>query len=183
MRGLLILANGFEDTEALTTLDVLRRAKLEVTTVSVMDDINILTQSNVWVKSDKHIGDIDYTDYDFLIVPGGKAVFNKLDKLPVVDEIITHFVTTNKLSAFICAAPHLPGKLGLLSSSTYTCFPGCNDEVIGGVYLKDESLVQSSNIITCRSMAYSIDFALLIIEQLLGKNQKEIIKRSIRGLE
>ena len=183
MRGIMILSNYFEDTEALTTLDVLRRANLEVDTVSVVDGKMITTQSKVVIYSDKHISEIDYTDYDFLIVPGGKAVFQTLDKLEIVDDIITHFVTSNKLTSFICAAPHLPGKLGFLKDKSYTCFPGCNDEVVGGTYQKEKSLVVDGNIITCRSMAYSIDFALEIIDNLLGKNQKERVKRSIQGLE
>lgn len=182
MKGLMILANGFEDTEALATLDVLRRAKLEVDTVSVTETKRILTQTNIYIETDKLLSEVDYSSYDFLVVPGGKAVFSVLDKIDEVSNVITHFVNENKLATFICAAPHLVGKLGLLKDKNYTCFPNCNDRIIGGTYLNNSSLVVDKNIITCRSMAYSIDFGLAIIEHLLGKNQKEIVERSIKGL-
>ena len=182
MKGLLLLANGFEDTEALATLDCLRRSGLIVYTVSVTNNKKLLTQSNVYVEADFVIDEINYQEFDFLVCPGGKAVFQVLDKTVRVNEIVRYFISNNKLSAFICAAPHLPGKLGLLENKKYTCFPGCNTQIIGGKYYPQMPVVIDGNIITARSMAYSIDFALAIIEKLLGNSQKEKVENSIRGL-
>lgn len=182
MKGIILMADFVEDTESLTTVDVLRRANLEVDLVSITDKLTIKTQSNITVKLDKLLSEITVEEYDFLIVPGGKAVFKYLDNSSEALSVIKYFIEANKLSAYICAASHLPGKLGYLKDKDYTCFPGCNSQIIGGKYLKEKSLVVDGNIITCRSMAYSIDFALAIIEKLVGKNQKEKTEKSIRGL-
>lgn len=182
MKGIILMTDFVEDTESLTTVDVLRRANLVVDLVSITDKLTIKTQSNITIQLDKTLSEVVVEEYDFLIIPGGKAVFNYLDNSREVSHIIKYFIEANKLSAYICAASHLPGKLGYLKGKNYTCFPGCNSQIIGGKYLGSEHLVIDGNIITCRSMAYSIDFALAIIEKLVGKNQKDKTEKSIRGL-
>ena len=114
MKGLMILANGFEDVEALATLDVLRRSKLNVTLVSVNNTLEVTTQSNIVVKAEKLFNELDINEFDFLIIPGGRAVFQVLDKMNEIDNLINHFANNNKLVCAICAAPHLVGKLGHL---------------------------------------------------------------------
>ena len=97
MKGLLLLANGFEDTEALATLDCLRRSGLTVHTISVTNNKKLLTQSNVYVEADFLIDEINYQEFDFLVCPGGKAVFQVLDKTVKVNEIVRYFISNNKL--------------------------------------------------------------------------------------
>ena len=81
VKGLILLANGFEDTEAITTIDILRRAKIELDLVSVSDNLEIMTQSKIMMKAEKLLKDLNLSEYDFLVIPGGGAVFNVLSKL------------------------------------------------------------------------------------------------------
>lgn len=79
MKGLVIIADGFEDTEAIATIDVLKRSKLEITTAS-FDSLEVTSAFNLKVKADKLMKDVREEEYDFLVIPGGRAVFNVLDK-------------------------------------------------------------------------------------------------------
>ena len=181
MKGLMILANGFEDVEALATLDVLRRSKLNVTLVSVNNTLEVTTQSNIVVKAEKLFNELDINEFDFLIIPGGRAVFQVLDKMYEIDNLINHFANNNKLVCAICAAPHLVGKLGHLKNKLFTCFPTCEEQIIGGTYLKDQGVVTSGNFITGKAMYYSFDFALAIIKHLQGEEQAKKVLASIKG--
>lgn len=178
----MILANGFEDVEAIATLDVLRRSKLDITLATVNDELLTISQSKVPMMADDLLKRLNYQKFDFLIIPGGGAVFAVLDKMPKISEIINYFVSENKLVAAICAAPHLIGKLGHFDNHQYTCFPTCETDIIGGTYLSSEGVVISGNFITGKSMYHSIDFSLAIVEKLQGKIQREVVERKLQGL-
>ena len=180
MKGFIVLADGFEDVEAIAVMDVLKRANIELDWVG-FNDVNVLTQTGINITLKKTLKEIDYHSYDFLIIPGGKATFNYLDTSSYLSEIITYFCENKKLVAAICAAPSQIGKLGYLKDLPYTVFPGCGSKIIGGT-LKEEAVVITDNIITARSMYYANDFALAIIEKLLGKETKERIEKQIKGL-
>jgi 4-methyl-5(b-hydroxyethyl)-thiazole monophosphate biosynthesis len=178
MKGIILLANGFEDVEMIATLDLLRRASIEVSTVGVMNQENILSQSKVTYKCDYLLKDINIEDYDFLIIPGGKAVFNDLDK-PIVEDIVTSFVKRNKLIGTICAAPRILGKMGLLKNKEFTCFPSVESDVIEGIYIKEAEVVRTGNYITSRSAGTAIPFGLKIIEAIKGIEEANRIKQVI----
>lgn len=179
MKGIVILANGFEDTEAIATIDVLKRSKLEITTVS-FDSLAVTSAYNIQVQADMLYKDLKLEEYDFLVIPGGRAVFNVLDKKEEVSELIKIFMEQEKLVAAICAAPMLVGKLGYLKDREYTCFPSC-EEGIEGIHRPKKGVVRDGNIITAKAMAFSIDFALEIIEYLQGKEKRNAIYRNVRG--
>jgi len=182
MKGLVLITNFFEDTEAIATIDVLKRAGLEIDLVSLKETKEITTQYKLKIICDKLIEEVDPRDYNFLIIPGGRAVMAELVHLENVKEIIHHFAKSEKLVATICAAPLLVGELGYLADKSYTCFPGCEKTIIGGKK-KSSGVVKDKNFITAKSMAYSIDFALTIIEYLLGNDKKKEIKKMIYGEE
>lgn len=182
MKGLLLLANHFEDTEALVTYDILRRSGIEMVLTSVEKTRELVTQNKIRLYADELIEEVSLDEFDFLVIPGGKAVFERLDHLQVVEDVIMHFYKFKKWIAAICAAPHLIGKLGLLENKNYVCFPNCNEKIIGGRLLKEEKVVIENHIITARAMAVTVDFALAIIETLQGKTQKEKIEKSIYGI-
>ena len=96
MKGLMILANGFEDVEAIGTIDVLKRANVNLTVASMHHKEYVCSAHNNKVLIETYIKDIDYKAYDFLIIPGGKAVFNELNGNKLVDEIVKHFCDNNK---------------------------------------------------------------------------------------
>lgn len=178
----MILANGFEDVEAIATLDVLRRSQIDITLATVNDELLTISQSKVPYMADDLLKQLNYQEFDFLIIPGGGAVFKVLDKMPIISEIINYFVSSKKLVATICAAPHLVGKLGHFKDHSFTCFPTCEAKIIGGTYLPQMGVVISGNFITGKSMFHSIEFGLAIIEKIQGKAQREIIEKKIQGL-
>ena len=181
MKGLMILANGFEDVEAIATIDVLKRAHVNLTIASLHSKDVVTTSHNNHLVVDTHLKDINYKEYDFLILPGGQAVFKELDGSKLVDEIVSDFCNKKKLVCAICAAPLLIGKHGYLKDLEYACFPGCNDKVIGGK-LSSEPIVHADNIITARSMYYSCDFALEIVSTIKGNERALEIAKQIKGL-
>lgn len=178
MKGMILLANGFEDMEMIATLDLLRRANIEVYTFSVKDEKKVLSQSKVFYESDYLLSEANLLDYDFLVIPGGKAVFNDLSSVEI-EEVVSNFVTRNKLVASICAAPTILGKMGLLKNKNFTCFPSLDQEVIGGIYQKQSKVEQAGNFITSRSAGTAIEFALKIIETLKGIEEAKRIQNVI----
>ena len=181
MKGLMILANGFEDVEAIATIDVLKRAHVNLTCATLHSKNEITTAQNNRVVFETSLKDVDYSCYDFLILPGGQAVFKELDKNKLVEEVVKHFCDNKKLVCAICAAPLLIGKHGYFKDLEYACFPGCNESITEGT-LSENPLVHSGNFITARSMYYSCDFALEIVSTVKGNERALEIAKQIKGL-
>ena len=166
-KGLIILANGFEESEAIITIDIIKRSKIELDLVSLEKDNTVTSSNNIVVTCDKNYKNINLQHYDFLIIPGGKAVFRfHLDSL-ITKSMVEFFMTKNKLVAAICAAPMILGKYGYLKDLEYTCFPGCESEEYQGI-LKQSNAVTCKNIITGKAAGATFDFAYNIVEYLLG---------------
>lgn len=180
MNCLTILVNGFEDSEAITTIDVLRRAKIDVCVCTIYQDKIVKSAHGFKVIVDNLVKEVDYTKFDMLLLPGGPAVFKELHQLEIISLIILDFAKKNKIIASICAAPSLVGKLGLFEGRKYTCFPGCDGPITKGINTNKEVVVDG-NYITARSMYYSADFALAIIEKALGSSSAKAIKNQIQG--
>ena len=181
MKWLIILANGFEDVEAIAVIDVLKRAQIHLTCVTLHSKDVVTTSSNNKLIVEKSLKDVDYQKFDFLVLPGGKAVFNELDGNEKVDEIVKYFCDNKKLVCAICAAPLLVGKHGYYKDLPYTCFPGCNEKILLGT-LADEPVVKANNFITARSMYYANDFALEIVSVIKGNEKAVEIAKQIKGL-
>ena len=179
MKGLIILVNGFEDVEALATIDVLKRSGIQIDTASLFNK-EVVTQSNHKIIVEKLLEEVNTKEYDFLILPGGKAVFNILDKQQIIDQLIDEFYNNNKLICAICAAPRLIAKRGYFNNLKFTIFPGCLDGEVLGTNT-NKGVVVEEKFITAKAMYYSIDFALEIIKKLQGKQQAKIIKKQIQG--
>lgn len=181
MKGLMILADGFEDTEALTTRDVLIRAGIEVTTCSITDRLEVESSFGVHVLADALLKLIfDCEPYNFIILPGGGRGTRNLSECQFLKQYLDYFIEKQKLVCAICAAPSILGKYGYLENKRFTCFAGFNEN-INGIFTAAE-VEKDGNIITARSMHYSIPFALEIIETLLGKNAKEKVLIGLNGL-
>ena len=181
MRGLMILADGFEDTEGLTTRDVLIRGGIEVATTSISDSKVVNSSFGITLFCETLISEISCEDFDLIILPGGGQGTARLMRSDAVKDLVKKFASENKLVCAICAAPMVLGACGLLKGKRFTCFAGC-DKGIDGNFTASEVEVDG-NIITARSMAYSIPFALAIIEKLLGSDAKERVLKGLRGLD
>lgn len=177
----MLFADYFEDTEAIATLDVLLRGRDEVVSASMMGRTEIKTKCGFTLTVNTTIEEVDPTEFDALIIPGGPGSFKILGRLPKVDELIKYFAESGKLVAAICAAPFLIGRFGYLYDREYTVFPGFEDQILGGTYIREEGVVQSDNFITAKSMFYSIDFALKIHEYFHGIESALSLRRACQG--
>ena len=165
MKYLAIIFNGFEEEEAMAPFAMIRRCKLDLTIAS--DSTSCTGCHNITLTDLTPLNKVDYKDYDCLILPGGPH-HRFLATEPKVKEIIDYFMAEKKMVAAICASPTILGKMGYLDGKNYTCFTSMNDEF--GGYYQDNGVVVDGNLITAKSVAYSIDFAYAIIEKTMGKD-------------
>ena len=166
----LFLDNGFEEIEAITTIDLLRRAKIAVTTVSITGTPMVLGAHNIAVEADGQIERIDFSDAEMLILPGGQT---KLDACSALCELLIEHNNAGKPIAAICAAPAVLGKLGILAGKQATCYPGFQ-EALGESYVGG-LVVESKNIITAKGPGLSADFAFCIIEHIKGSDVADAV--------
>ena len=163
----LFLADGFEEIEALTVVDLLRRAGIGITTASVMGRKNVRGSHNITVEADVLIDEIDFDDTDMIILPGGMPGTTNLDNCEVLKKHIKAFYDGGKMLAAICAAPTVYGGMGLLSGKKACCYPGCEGKLTGAGVQTTET-TKHGNFITSRGMGTAIPFGLAIIEYFQG---------------
>ena len=164
MKVLAIIFDGFEELEATAPFALLRRANIDLDISSY--NTTVTGSHNISITNVLKLKELNYTQYDCLLIPGG-AHYKQLTKETYVHNIIKYFIEENKVIATICAAPTILGMLGYLENKKYTCFTAMNQD-FKGVYT-DNGVEVDENIITAKSAAYSIDFAYAIIEKLIGK--------------
>lgn len=173
----MIFADGFEEIEAIETLDILRRAELDVLTVG-LDGEMVTGAHNVTVKTDIPLDDIEPEKLDMLILPGGPGYVN-LDKSKDVENLVMFCTEEGKYIAAICAAPSIIGKRGITKGKTVTCFPGYEDEMNGADVLC-EKVVCDANIITARGAGAAADFGFKIVEVLKDKAAADALRKSMQ---
>lgn len=174
----IFLANGFEEIEALTVVDVLRRADIAIQTVSVEDSLNVTGRSNITVKADCLFKKADLDGADMLVLPGGMpGTTNLLHHAGVVQKL-KDFHKSKKYVAAICAAPSVLGACGLLNGKKACCYPGFEEKLLGAS-IQNEPVIQDGNVITGRGMGVANDFALKIVEVLKDSKKAEEIKQDI----
>ena len=173
----LFLANGFEEVEALTPLDLLRRAGVEVTTVGIGGDM-IRGSHGITVQAD--IPDALYTDAkpEMVILPGGMPGTRHLDESRTVETALRTAQGNDAYIAAICAAPMVLGKRGYLAGKRATCFPGFEEYLIGAT-LADERVVRDGKIITAAGMGVALEFGLSLVAALKGQSVSDELRRAI----
>lgn len=179
MKGIILLANHFEDTETILTIDLIRRASIELDLVSISDSLELTTQYNLKIKAEKKINEVNLDEYDFLIIPGGKAVFETHLSSEVTKSIVQKFYNQQKLIATICAAPSILGQLGYLDNIPFTCFPSCEEKMPNGQYLQNESVVVNNNLITAKAAGATFDFAYEIIKYVKGQETADKVINAV----
>lgn len=178
-----LLAERFETVEALAVIDILRRAKIEVDTVSFSGERNVTSAQGVTVVADALIEDYDFSDTDVLFLPGGPGHKNYKASSQVLD-LITSFARSGKRVASICAAPSIPGELGLLEGKKAVCFPGFDDSLKGAQVLHAPvRVITDGNMTTSRGMGTSIDLGLELVSLLLGEDKAHEIAVSIQYID
>ena len=152
------LAEGFEEIEAISIIDVLRRASLKVTVVSVTGDLVVTGTHQIQVTADKLFEDVDYSEIEMLVLPGGMPGSANLKAHGGLREQILNFNDNEKPLGAICAAPMVFGGLGLLNNKKATCYPGFEEELHGAV-ITGNDVEQAGNIITGKGAGVAIEFA------------------------
>lgn len=174
----IFLADGFEEIEGLTVVDLLRRADIDITMVSIMDTKKITGAHDIVIEADELYKDMNFSNMDALVLPGGMPGSKYLGDHSELVELLKSFNEDNKLIAAICAAPSVLGVNGILQDKKATCYPGFEDKLESATFIK-EPVVKDQNIITSRGVGTAIDFALAIIESLKDKKAAKEIAESI----
>ena len=181
---LIFFADGTEEIEALTPVDLLRRAGADVTLAGVDPDGKINVGSHgIGVITDCGVEELDGAmDFDMIVLPGGMPGTKNLDASSVVDHFISRAVNEEKFIGAICAAPTILGKRGLLKGKRATCYPGMEDGLSGAIVKKARdgyTVVTDGNIITAAGAGAAVDFALTLIQALYGTEASEKIGNGI----
>ena len=173
------LAPGFEECEALITVDLLRRANLNTTMVSIHSTEEVTGSHSITVKADKKLSDLTDELYDAVVLPGGMPGTTYLMESKEVSDLVLKHNAHNKLVAAICAAPSVLGKLQLLQGKKATCFPGFEDQLDGAEVL-NEKAVRDQNIITAKGLGAAVEFSQAIISYLLDQETANHIVKTIQ---
>lgn len=177
-KALIFLAEGYEEVEAMTPVDLLRRAGVEVIIVSADNKSAVKGAHSIEIGADKGIDDVDVTAVDLVILPGGMPGTKNLDKNEKVIAAVNTANDAGKYIGAICAAPSVLGHMGLLEGKKATCYPGFENELTGADFVEEE-VVADGNIITSRGVGTAIAFSLKLIEVLTDAGKAQEIAKSI----
>ena len=165
MEALIFLTTGFEEIEALSTIDILNRGGVDIRSVSLTDEKTVTGGHGICVVADYLFEEVDCDKALILIIPGGTLKFDEHEGLK---REILRFAEKGKLLAAICAAPVVFGGLGLLKGKKATCYPGF-EKYLTQAEITEEPVTVDGNITTGRAAGYSFAFALELLSQLKGK--------------
>lgn len=174
----IFLADGFEEIEALTVVDVLRRAKIDVTIISMKGIKEVYGSHKITVVAERFLDVVNYDAIDMIVLPGGLPGTTKLLESKPLQRIIKKFDEEKKGIAAICAAPSILGALGILKDKKATCYPGYEEKLTGAI-VTDAEVVVDEHIITGRAMGSAIAFSLAIVEELEGKAMADSVAKGI----
>lgn len=163
------LASGFEEIEALCVVDLVRRAEINIDMISINEEYMVTSSHNVSVKADKLIKDINFDDYDMMILPGGMPGTLNLEKCEILMSALDKYYEEKKPISAICAAPSILAHKGYLKDRNACSNPGFEKELKDAFVLK-EPVVVSDFITTSRAMGTAIPFGLKIVERYKGKD-------------
>ena len=172
------LADGFEEIEGLMVVDLLRRVGIKVDMVSISDVKEVTGSHGITVSADMLIKDVDFENYELLVLPGGMPGTINLGECEVLcSEVIKAYENGKKIAA-ICAAPTVFGKLGLLKGKKACCYPDMEDGLTGAEVSFAEVTVDG-NITTSRGLGTALPFALALIEQLMDKKTVDELAKKV----
>ena len=174
------LANGFEEVEALTVVDYLRRIKsIQVDMVAIGDSLMVSGSHQIVVKADHKIDELLNLDgYAAVVIPGGMPGAANLRDDPRVIKIISDMAAAGKVVAAICAGPIVLAKAGIIAGKKLTSYPGFETDLPDSIYQQD-GVVRDGNLITSRGPGKAVDFALELVNVLAGEKEAETLYKNI----
>lgn len=167
-KAFVFLATGFEETEAVGTIDVLRRGGIETTVVSITQELSVEGAHGLEVVADALFDEVEYSGADILVLPGGMPGSSNLNAYAPLKEQLKKQYNAGKFVAAICAAPLVLGGLGFLKGRKATCYPSF-EPTLEGATVTGEAVEVDGNVITGRGPGLVFDFGLAIVEALQGK--------------
>lgn len=173
----MLLAQGFEEMEAIVPLDILHRAGVMVTTVGITGH-TIFGSHDIGIKTDAYYPEVDYRDAEMIILPGGVPGVPNLQACEWVASCISGAVAHGAYIAAICAAPSILGDMGLLSGRNAVCYPGYEDRLTGAI-VADAPVVTDGRFITAKGAGVSAEFAFELVRILKGEEIAKEIRQKM----
>ena len=177
-KAAVLLADGFEEIEALTAVDLLRRARIYVDTVSISDDYMVHGAHGINVQTEDLFEEVNFAEFDMIILPGGMPGTKNLEEHKGVLRVVKDFHENGKYIGAICAAPGILGAMGILKGKRAACYPSVEERLSGAVIMK-VPVIQDGNIITARGAGVAIDFGLALVAALCGAEKSAAIRKEI----
>lgn len=174
----IFMADGCEEIEGLAVVDIVRRAKMEITTISITGKREVTGSHKVTFLTDALASEVNYDELDGIVLPGGMPGTLHLGEDATVNEVIRKFAAEGKLVAAICAAPSVLGAAGILNGKRATCHPGFEEKLIGATTSEDVVVVDG-NIITSRGMGTAVPFGLEIVRYLADDAAMEQVRKGL----
>lgn len=180
-KALVFLADGFEEVEALTVVDLLRRADIDVVTMSISDSTQLIGRSRIEVTADMMFKKEAAEQADMIILPGGQPGTTYLGEHKGVRKVLAWAKEHDKYIAAICAAPTVLAQEGILKGKKATCYPGLEPRLRdgGAEVITERQVVKDGKVITSRGAGTAIPFALKLIEVLSGEDTAADVRRGI----
>ena len=174
----MLLGTGFEETEAIAPLDLLRRAGVEVKTVGLNGKV-IYGGHNIGIEADIEIGQMDLSSLEMIILPGGLGGVASCRACPAAMDALKYAWDNGKYVAAICAGPTVLADLGITAGMNATCYPGCEGGMGSAIMIEDAAVVTDENLITGTSAGCAIPFGLALVEALKGPEEADRIAQQI----
>ncbi|MDD2215214.1 MAG: DJ-1/PfpI family protein [Eubacteriales bacterium] len=171
-------ANGFEEIEALTVVDVLRRAEIHTETVSVSGDLMVTGAHGVPVRTDILFDEADYENCSMIVLPGGMPGTANLAAHEGLTQKIKEFAVSKKWMAAICAAPMVLGELGLLKGKTAVIYPGMEEHLINAKTGRNNVEIDGA-VITSKGPGTAMEFALTLVKVLKDMSTVKQLKNAM----
>ncbi len=169
----IFFGTGYEEIEALTVVDILRRAKEDIVMVSITGERQVTGSHGISVQMDQLLTEANFEEIDGIVLPGGMPGTKNLEACGALMEQVDAFVKEGKLVAAICAAPSILGHRGHLQGKKACIFPGMEEHLSGAQVVTDRPAVTDGNVITGRGMGAAIPFGLHILEKLQGRDEAQ----------
>ena len=174
----MLLGTGFEETEAIAPLDLLRRAGIRVMTVG-LNGKTIYGGHGIGVEADITVGEMDLTAMDMIILPGGLGGVSSIRACREAMDAIDFAWNNRKFVAAICAGPTVLADLGIVNGKKATCYPGCENGMAQAIMIPDAPCVRDDKLITGTSAGCAVSFGLMLIEALKGKAAADAVAQQI----
>ena len=178
MNTAIFFADGFEEIEGLTVVDMFRRAGIPIQTVSISDSLTVTGSHDIKVQADCLLADFDFNTVEMLILPGGMPGTTNLSKGEPLCDALMQFSRQGRYLAAICAAPSILGSLGILNGRVATCYPGFEKKLFGA-YITTDPVAKDGHVITSRGMGTSILLGLELVKLLKDEETSKKLTEAI----